>query len=159
MEHDASSKLLCAHAYTVEDLVGRLVHAAWVRYGDARSTGEKTLGAHIINRGRGPEIEGTRITVYDVLDDLQEGWRYDQIAGLFRLPPEDIQVAMAYIEAHKEEVRTAYRQILARHQHVQYAPEVQAKLARNRQKFQAKLAELRSRARAESDHADTHGGS
>ena len=26
------------------------------------------MGAKIINRGRGPEIEGTRITVYDVLD-------------------------------------------------------------------------------------------
>ena len=42
-----------------------------------------------IDRGRGPEIEGTRITVYDVMDYLQEGWRYDQIAGLFRLPPDD----------------------------------------------------------------------
>ena len=36
------------------------------------------MGAQIINRGRGPEIEGTRITVYDVMDYLQEGWRYDR---------------------------------------------------------------------------------
>ena len=42
------------------------------------------MGTPIINRGRGPEIAGTRITVYDVLDYLQAGWRYDQIAGLFR---------------------------------------------------------------------------
>jgi len=41
------------------------------------------------------------------MDYLQEGWRYDQIAGLFRLPPDDIQAAIAYIEAHKEEVMTA----------------------------------------------------
>jgi Protein of unknown function (DUF433) len=47
------------------------------------------MGAKTIDRGRGPEIEGTRITVYDVMDYLQEGWRYDQIAGLFRLPPDD----------------------------------------------------------------------
>lgn len=52
------------------------------------------MGAQIINRGRGPAIEGTRITVYDVIDDLQEGWRYDLIAGLFRLPPDDIQAAV-----------------------------------------------------------------
>ena len=106
------------------------------------------MGAQIINRGRGPEIEGTRITVYDVMDYLQEGWRYDQIAGLFRLPPDDIQAAIAYIEAHKEEVMTAYQQILARHENVQYSPEVQEKLSRNRQKLQAKLAEIRSRQQA-----------
>ena len=106
------------------------------------------MGAQIINRGRGPEIEGTRITVYDVMDYLQEGWRYDQIVGLFRLPPDDIQAAIAYIEAHKEEVMTAYQQILARHKNVQYSSEVQEKLSRNRQKLQAKLAEIRGRQQA-----------
>ena len=70
------------------------------------------MGTQIINRGRGPEIAGTRITVYDVVDYLQEGWRYDQIAGLFRLPPDDIQAAIQYIEDHKEVVMTAYRQKL-----------------------------------------------
>jgi uncharacterized protein (DUF433 family) len=29
------------------------------------------MGARIINCGRGPEIEGTRITVYDVFDYAQ----------------------------------------------------------------------------------------
>ena len=33
------------------------------------------MSAQIIDRGRGPEIAGTRITVYDVLDYFQEGWR------------------------------------------------------------------------------------
>ena len=36
------------------------------------SLGEQTMGAKIIDRGRGPEIEGTRITVYDVMDYLPE---------------------------------------------------------------------------------------
>jgi uncharacterized protein (DUF433 family) len=117
------------------------------------------MGAKIIDRGRGPEIEGTRITVYDVMDYVQEGWRYDQIAGLFRLPPDDIQAAIEYIEAHKEDVVTAYQQILARHRNVQYPPEVQEKLACNRQKLQAKLAELRARQRTEDAHASDHGGS
>jgi len=117
------------------------------------------MRATIIDRGRGPEISGTRITVYDVMDYLQEGWRYDQIAGVFRLPPEDIQVALQYIEERKDEVMTAYRQILARHRNVQYSPAVQEKLAQNRQKLQAKRAEIKARRQAEVAHADDHGGS
>jgi hypothetical protein len=45
----------------------------------------------------------------------KEGWRYDQIAGLFRLLPDDIQAAIQYIEAHYAEVMADYQQILARH--------------------------------------------
>src|SRR5262249_25640440 len=93
------------------------------------SLGRGAMRAKNIDRGRGPEIEGTRITVYDVMDYLLEDWRYDQIAGLFRLPPDDIQAAIQYIEAHHAEVTSDYQQILARHSQVQYPPEVQAKLA------------------------------
>jgi uncharacterized protein (DUF433 family) len=117
------------------------------------------MGAKIIDRGRGPEIEGTRITVYDVMDYLQEGRRYDQIAGLFRLPPDDIQVAIEYIKARYAEVMADYQQILARHSQVQYSPEVQAKLARSRQKLQAKLAEIRAHPQGEDTHASDHSGS
>ena len=116
------------------------------------------MSAKIINRGRGPEIEGTRITVYDVMDYVQAGWQCDQIAGLFRLPPDDIQAALAYIESHREEVTTVYQQIMARHQNVEYSPEVQAKLAHNRQKLQAKLDELRNRHRSDIPHASDHVG-
>ena len=117
------------------------------------------MSAKIIDRGRGPEISGTRITVYDVLDYIQEGWRYDQIAGLFRLPPDDIQTAIQFIEDHKEEVMAAYREILERHKNVQYPPDVQAKLARNRQKLLAKLAEIRARTETEGTDASDHGRS
>ena len=106
------------------------------------------MSAKIIDRGRGPEIEGTRITVYDVMDYLQEGWRYDQIAGLFRLLPDDIQAAIQYIEDHYAEVMADYQQILARHSQFQYSPEVQAK-----------LAESRARHQGEDTHASDHGGS
>jgi hypothetical protein len=54
---------------------------------------------------------------------------------------------------------TTYQQILARHRHGQYPPEVEAKLARNRQKVQAKRAEIRARQQAESVHDSEHGGS
>jgi uncharacterized protein (DUF433 family) len=117
------------------------------------------MSAKIIDRGRGPEIAGTRITVYDVVDYLQEGWRCEQIAGLFRLPPEDIQAALQYIEDHKDEVMTAYRRILARHRNAHYSSAVQEKLARNRQKLQAKLAEIQARQPTEHAHDGDHGGS
>jgi uncharacterized protein (DUF433 family) len=65
----------------------------------------KVIEAKIINRGRGPEIAGTRITVYDVMDYYKHGWHRDQIAALFRLSSRDIQAAIDYIEAHKEKLR------------------------------------------------------
>jgi hypothetical protein len=36
----------------------------------------------IVTRGRGPAIAGTRITVFDVMDDLKHGWHRDRIAAL-----------------------------------------------------------------------------
>src|SRR5262249_48559257 len=38
------------------------------------------LEARIIKTGRGPEIAGTRITVYDVIDYHNAGWHRDMIA-------------------------------------------------------------------------------
>lgn len=117
------------------------------------------MDAKIIDRGRGPEIAGTRITVYDVLDYLQAGWRCEHIAGLFRLPPDEIQAAIQYIDDHKDEVMAMYQKILDRHRNFQYPPEVQEKIDRNRQKLKAKLAEIRARQELESSHASDHGRS
>jgi uncharacterized protein (DUF433 family) len=41
------------------------------------------IGIH--DRGRGPEIIGTRITVYDIMDYLEMGWHQTEIALWFRL--------------------------------------------------------------------------
>jgi uncharacterized protein (DUF433 family) len=77
-------------------------------YGDAAMT------AHIINRGRGPELEGTRVTVYRVMDFLQEGSSPQRIAAELDLTEEQVQAALAYIDAHRAEVEAAYQAILAR---------------------------------------------
>jgi uncharacterized protein (DUF433 family) len=105
--------------------------------------------AKIVDRGRGPEIEGTRITIYGVMDYWVAGWQSDQIAGLFRLPPDDIQAAIQYIKEHEEVVTADYQQILDRHHHVQYVSEVEAKLVLNRRKLKAKVAELQARQKTE----------
>ena len=68
----------------------------------------------IINRGRGPEIEGTRITVYDVLDYTMDGWHRDMIADNFDLCSEQVEVAIRYIEEHRDEVMADYEKLLER---------------------------------------------
>ena len=66
----------------------------------------------IHNRGRGPEIKGTRITVYDVMDYHPKhpaAW----IADLFRLPVPHIELAIRYIEEHRTELTPVYQEMLA----------------------------------------------
>lgn len=96
----------------------------------------------IINRGRGPEIAGTRITVYDVLDYFTKGYHPTFIASLFRVSSQQVLAALEYVEAHKDEVMAEYRQMLARDAEGN-PPEVRAKEAASRAKLLARLAELR----------------
>jgi uncharacterized protein (DUF433 family) len=112
----------------------------------------------IIDRGRGPEIAGTRITVYDVMDYLQDDWQAPQIAAVFRLPLADIEAAIDYIKRHEVEVRADYDQMRARHHQARYAPEVQATLDRNLEAFRAKVEARRARPN-EAKHAERDGGS
>ncbi len=83
--------------------------------------------ANIINRGRGPEIAGSRITVFDILDYLQEGWPSAEIARLFHLNVRQVEVAIRYIEDHKDDVMDAYQRILDRCARGN-PPEIEAKL-------------------------------
>ncbi len=111
----------------------------------------------IINRGRGPEIAGTRITVFDVMDYLKDGWHRDRIAGLFRLSSHDIQAAIDYIDAHREEVEAAYQRIVERHATHQYPADVRAKLDRCRGLAQRRLNELRRGHGEMAGDAEDHG--
>jgi uncharacterized protein (DUF433 family) len=81
----------------------------------------------IIDRGRGPEIAGTRITVYDILDYHKQGWHHTRIAATLRLSSAQVLAAVRYIEEHKEEVLANYQKILDRCARGN-PPEVQAKL-------------------------------
>ncbi len=86
------------------------------------------MNAMIHDRGRGPEIVGTRITVYDVLD-YAETHTPEFIADLFKLEVAQIHAALAYIDAHRDEVMARY---VPASEWVQppYTPELQAKLDR-----------------------------
>jgi uncharacterized protein (DUF433 family) len=110
---------------------------------DALKTG-CLMSAKIINRGRGPEIEGTRITVYDVFDYTRQGWHRDRIAALFRLSSRDIQAALEYIDQHHDEVMASYHRIGARQQEYPYTTDVAAKIAASRQRAHTRLAAIKS---------------
>lgn len=112
----------------------------------------KRLGPGIIDRGRGPEIEGTRITVYDVMD-YHPKYHHTYIASLFSLSSRQILEAIDYIEKHRPECEEAYTKILARHAKGN-PPEVEAKLAQNRKKLEALKRELAEK----KAHAQNSGG-
>jgi uncharacterized protein (DUF433 family) len=110
--------------------------------------------AEIIDRGRGPEIKGTRITVYDVMDYRKHGWHRDRIAMLFRLSSRQIQAALDYIDAHEAEVTEQYQKILDRHRNYKYPPDVQAKVDECKRRAAKRLAEIRAKAQGNGDDAD-----
>src|SRR5438874_776588 len=89
--------------------------------------GGQTMQAEIIDRGRGPEIKGTRITVYDVLDYTKHDWPPHSIALFLSISVEQVLAAERYIEERKEEVWKDYREMLARSARGN-PPEIQAKL-------------------------------
>ena len=93
------------------------------------------MSARIINRGRGPEIEGTRITVYDILDYHKDGWHHTAIAGTLRISSAEVLAAIQYFEEHKEEVEGNYQKILERCARGN-PPEIQAKLDAIHAKYQ-----------------------
>ena len=67
----------------------------------------------IHDRGRGPEIKGTRITVFDVMDyhpKYPAAW----IADLFRLPVPHVELAIRYVDEHRDELMPAYQKMLDR---------------------------------------------
>jgi uncharacterized protein (DUF433 family) len=109
----------------------------------------------IIDRGRGPEIEGTRITVYDIMDYYKQDWHHTQIANWLDLSSEEVLVAIKYIEEHKEEVLADYQKILDRCARGN-PPEIQAKLDASRERLRAFKDALRAK---QSRNGETHEGS
>lgn len=72
------------------------------------------MASQIINRGRGPEIEGTRVTVYRVLDFVREGIAPESISHELDLTKEQVALALDYIATHQAEVDAEYELILHR---------------------------------------------
>ena len=65
----------------------------------------------IIDRGRGPEIAGSRITVFDVLSETRAGRPVEQLAREWNLSVEQIECALRYIDEHSEDVEREWAEI------------------------------------------------
>lgn len=112
----------------------------------------------IIDRGRGPEIAGSRITVYDVLAETQAGTTPEQLAEWYELDVAQIRLALRYIEEHKEEVLRNYEAIRARHARGN-PPEIEARLKDSpmHARIQARWAEIQRRRAEEANGASDPG--
>lgn len=93
----------------------------------------------VVDRGDGPKIEGTRITVYTVLEYLRAGRTRDWIAATLNLSSQQVQAAIDYIAQHRLEVDAAYEKILARIKN-RRSLDVEQQLRANREQVQARLA-------------------
>jgi uncharacterized protein (DUF433 family) len=100
------------------------------------------LSDEIHNRGRGREIKGTRITVYDVLDYQRLGWQAEAIAVHLRVTPAQVEKAFEYIATNKAEVEHEYQKLVERCQRGN-SPEIQAKLKVSRAKLVVRKEALR----------------
>ena len=72
-------------------------------------------------------IEGTRITVWDVLHHLENDWPIEEIAEVLGLSEQQIQAAVNHIRIHNAEVKTVHQQIEERNARGN-APNVQVKV-------------------------------
>jgi len=100
------------------------------------------LEAKIIKTGRGPEIAGTRITVYDVIDYYKTGWHRDMIADTLELSSGQVEVAIRYIEEHRDEVMAEYAKNMERVNRGN-PPELKAKLDAAHERLKTMLQERR----------------
>jgi uncharacterized protein (DUF433 family) len=65
----------------------------------------------IIDRGRGPELERIRITVYDLIPYLQAGDSPQEIASVLPISVDEVLALQRYIQAHQDEVMAVHRRI------------------------------------------------
>ena len=93
----------------------------------------------VVDRGDGPKIEGTRITVYTILEYLRAGRTRDWIAAMLHLSSHQVQAAMDYIRDHEAHVSTEYEKILARIKKG-HSAQVEAQLRVNRAKVTTRLS-------------------
>jgi uncharacterized protein (DUF433 family) len=103
----------------------------------------RMLKAKIIKTGRGPEIAGTRITVYDVIEYYKTGWHRDLIAANLELSSHEVEAAIRYIEENRDEVMAAYERNMERIRRGN-PPELQAKLDAGHECFLAMVKERRA---------------
>jgi uncharacterized protein (DUF433 family) len=66
----------------------------------------------VIRTGRGLTIAGTRITLYQVMDYLQDDWPPHLVQHWLDITEEQMAAVMAYLREHREEVEAEYQLVI-----------------------------------------------
>ncbi len=66
----------------------------------------------VVRTDRGLSVAGTRITLYQIMDYIKAGCSPSMIRDHFRLTVKQTSDILKYIESHREEVETEYKQVL-----------------------------------------------
>jgi uncharacterized protein (DUF433 family) len=106
---------------------------------------------HIIDRGRGPEIKGTRVTVYCIMDWVRDGCAVEDMTQRLDLSTEQVQAALDYIAAHKEDVEAVYKRVLERPN--KNPPWVEALLAKSPEELKRRILARHSKEKGLDDSA------
>jgi uncharacterized protein (DUF433 family) len=109
------------------------------------------MAARIIDRGRGPEVAGTRVTIYRIMDFIREGSSAADIATELHLTAAQVRVALDYITVHRRIVEAEYTKILQRVQQ-RNPPHVEAGQASSPDILKQRI---RARRVQDTTHADT----
>ncbi len=97
------------------------------------------LGPLMHDRGRGPELRGTRITIYDLIPYLESpGYRDETMLEVWPISREQLEALKQYISDHREKAMAKNAEIDARHARQraeQNTPEFQARFAGSRERL------------------------
>lgn len=109
----------------------------------------------IVDRGRGPQLSTSRITIQDLFPYFQMGYSDGQIIRevMPSLSVAEIEAARLYVEEHSEEVLEEDRLIRERNAGRKNSPEIQEILRQGREQRLAWL-ERRQNHHAESVHGE-----
>ncbi|MGH7140913.1 MAG: hypothetical protein ACREHD_34720 [Pirellulales bacterium] len=92
----------------------------------------------IIDKGRGPQLSTSRITVQDLVPYFQLNYSYDEIRQVMPiLSDAEIHVVERYVDEHREEVMEEDRRIRERNAARQNPPHVEELIRRAREKWPA----------------------
>ena len=105
---------------------------------------EKTI--EIVDRGRGPQLSTSRITVQDLVPYLQRHYSHEQILEIMPLLTlEELQVVKRYVDDHYQEVMEQDRRIRERNANRRNPPGIEEILRRGGEKMAALREELKKK--------------
>jgi len=121
----------------------------------------KTESIEIVDRGRGPQLSTSRITVQDLLPYVREGATTEEIRRWIpSLTDDEIAVLKDYIRQHEQEVLRAEKEIKAYHDGLRASQPAwtRAQDHLSIEERQALLRERLAQRKAETNRADHSGG-